>query len=779
MTCNFSSSRQCLTVVGGLLVMAVSLLVTGSSAVAAEQADNRVIEEILVTSTKRAQADVAQDVPVTSTVVSAAMIQENNWVDLVDVARMVPGADFRQTATFPGIQRFWMRAVGVSFSVPNFDPAIGVYQDGVFVAQNIASILDTFDMESVEILRGPQGTLFGRNTSVGAVVTRSRRPGDEFILRGEATFGSFDRKDFSVSMEGPLIEDKLAAKLAVLSRDRDGWADDLVSGQKKGAYESTLARATLVFTPVETLDVTLIGEFFERGGDGAVSMPLGLTDSGRSGHPLLPGVTREWDETWGVGSASEPWTTFSDHEVEKFVLEANWDVGHGILTAVTGYIDVDAFSGADFDGLPPGGLAVITRLYIDQEQFSQELRYASNFSEKFDFTAGLYYFTQDLFYGEQRHANTFVSATNPFGLRPPGADELKHDSYAAFIEGRIHLSDDMTLTLGGRYTSEKKDVKIGLVNSGSCSASMVPPFETSTTFFCLGGAAPGGWDIVDDETWNSFSPRISVDYRLNDDVLLFAGWTRGQRSGGFSFRASPTELTVAANDPTFRPAYYDEEQVDSIEIGMKSDLLDRRLRLNVTAYYQFWDGIQRNLQAGGPSDAVQRTANVKESHVYGLETEVSWIAATDLLASGDMLRLDGSLALAKSGYDSDYFESGRDLSDDPFGAPHNTAYGAIVYEHPVGGNGASLAWRATYQWKEAYWQEGIRQSTAINHYNANNRLDASVQFNSADGNWFIKAFGRNLTYDKTYQARVVFASTFGLGNPDDPRTFGVTFGFEH
>ena len=349
---------------------------------ATARADNRVIEEILVISTKRAKADEAQDVPISSTVVNASIISENNWTDLVDVARMVPGADFRQTATFPGIQRFWMRGVGVSFSVPNFDPAVGIYQDGVFVAQNIASILDTFDMETVEIMRGPQGTLFGRNTSVGAVVTRTARPSDEFEMKVEGTAGSFSRKDFAVSVGGPILQDTLKGKLAILSRDKDGWATDLqANNEKKGSYESTLVRGVLEFTPTDTLDVTLIGEWFERGGDGAVSMPLGTRNNGRSNHPGLPGITRDWDETWGVGAANEPWGSFSDHEVSKAIAEVNWDLGHGVLTSVTGYIDVKAFSGSDFDGLPPGPTQVITRIYIDQHQFSQELRYASDFSE--------------------------------------------------------------------------------------------------------------------------------------------------------------------------------------------------------------------------------------------------------------------------------------------------------------------------------------------------------------------------------------------------------------
>ena len=759
---------------------------TSGGALGAAPADDRVIEEVLVVSTKRAQAELAQDVPVASTVVSAAMIDENNFNDLVDVARMVPGADFRQTATFPGIQRFWLRAVGVSFSVPNFDPAVGVYQDGVFVAQNIASILDTFDMESIEVLRGPQGTLFGRNTSVGAVVSRTRRPGDEFLVRAQATAGSFERMDFAVSAEGPLVEGQLKARLSLQARNNEGWMNDLSGGPDFGELDTTLGRATLVWTPADNFDLTLIGEYYDRGGDGAISTPITTDDLGRN-HPLMPDLDRDWDETYGTSSPHEGWESFSDHEIKKGIAEANWDLGHGMVTSVTGLIDVLAFSGAQFEGLPSTTLSVITRLMVDQDQFSQELRYASSFSETFDFTVGLFYFDQNLTYGEQRSRGDRGSEENPFGLFNPngtmsvGHDILDHDSFAIFAESRINLTDRLTATIGGRYTDETKDVQVGLVNSGACLGPTAPPFEKNDYFVCSNGAAPGGWDIVDGETWKSFSPKVGLSYKHTDEMLLYAGWTRGFRSGGFSFRASPTELDPTRVPPGFRPAFYDEERVDSLEVGMKSDFYDNRVRLNLTAYYQWWDGIQRNLQAGGPTDAIQRTANVDDSYVYGFEGEFSAIVALDAFVDGDSWRIDGALGVAGSGYKSDYFERGQDLSGQKFGAPHNTAFLGVTYEHPVGAGGAGMSWRASYFWKGQWWNEGVRVLD-FTQYNARNLIDASVQYTSAGGNWFVKAFGKNLTYDKNYAARVVFArgaNPWGLGNPTDPRTFGVTVGFQN
>ena len=230
-----------------------------------------------------------------------------------------------------------------------------------------------------------------------------------------------------------------------------------------------------------------------------------------------------------------------------------------------------------------------------------------------------------------------------------------------------------------------------------------------------------------------------------------------------------------------RPAFYEEERVDSLEVGMKSDLNDNRLRLNLVAFHQWWDGIQRNIQSGGPTTAIQRTENVDDSYVYGFEAEINAILATDSMIPGDMFRVDGSLGIAKSGYDSEYFASGTDLSDREFGAPHKTAFLGAVYEHPFAGNGGEMRWRLSYFWREGWASEGVIKP-GLPEYNDHNVLDASVRYSSADGRWFVEAFGKNITWDEYYVARVRFSAAgagWGLGNPGDPRAFGVTVGFEN
>tara|TARA_B100002003_G_scaffold241599_1_gene263513 strand:+ start:72 stop:2402 length:2331 start_codon:yes stop_codon:yes gene_type:complete len=751
----------------------------------AEEESGRTIEEIVVISTKRAQGELAQDISRASTVVSADVIAQNNMTDLIDVSRMVPGAQFKETSTFPGIQRFWMRQVGVTFSVPNFDPAVGVYQDGVFVAQNSAAILDTFDQESVEILRGPQGTLFGRNTSVGAVLTRSTRPTDEFEFNAEVTFGEFERNDYAFSVKGPLIEGTLNGKLAYISRNVDeGWVENTAAGfDDQGESGEEHIKAGLVWTPAENFEVTFLAETYERDGDGALSVAIGTCDAGdgpNTGcHPLTG--DRQWDELY---DDHFPWGSHSDHEIDKFIVEANWDLGHGILTSLSGFIDVDVHSGSQFEGIVP--FIITTRLHIDQNQFSQELRYASSFSETFDFTAGLFYFTQDLNYGEFRAQGSRIGSAqpgisdpmNPYGLRAPTYSELEHDAWAAFAEGRWVLNDKWSLIAGGRFTNEEKDVSICLIYSGSCFGNETPPFIGSAGWR-NGGGTVNGWDVVDDESWDGFSPKVAVEFRPRDDQLLYLSFTRGFRSGGFSFRAGAAELTYQEADPSFRPAFYDDERVDQVEIGLKADWRGNTVRTNIVYYYQKWDGMQRNLQQGPIGNIIQRTANVDDSTTHGLEAEINWIAGYDLLTNGDSLRFDLSLATAESDYDSEYVVSGNDLSGQEFAAPHETAYIGISYSHPIGSSGAEMRYRTSYFYQEKYTNEGVPRATLIDVNRPIKLWDASIQYSSADDKWHAKLFGKNLNDYQYYSNVVPFADSFGVGLPTNPRTWGFTVGYNY
>ncbi|MBV44866.1 MAG: hypothetical protein CML87_03350 [Rhodobiaceae bacterium] len=744
---------------------------------------SHVIEEITVTSTKRATGELAQNIARASTVVSADMIEQNNLVDLLDVGRMVPNAQFKETSTFPGTQRFWMRTVGVTYSVPNFDPAVGVYQDGVFIAQNIAAILDTFDTESIEILRGPQGTLFGRNTSVGAVITRSKRPTDELEMSARVTVGDYERNDYEFSVSGP-ISDSINAKLAIQQRNTDeGWITNTAPNSPDlGARDSMHIKAALVFTPSDTIDVTLLAELLERGGDGATAVGLGTCDNGTGCHGL--GIAdRAWDEAYDEGF---PWTSHQDHEIEKFIVEANFDLGHGVITSITGLVTVSEFSGSQFEGISP--FIINSRQNIDQEQISQELRYASSFSDTFDITVGLYYFQQDLMYGEQRAQGGRVGKVtpgvddpaNPYGIRSPAHDQLDHEAQAVFAEARWELNDTQAMIVGGRYTEETKDVSMCIIYTGSCKGPQTPPFENAGGWI-HGWGAVNGWDVQDKQTWKSFSPKVAFEFRPQDDVLVYVSATRGFRSGGFSFRVGGSELGVQAVDPSFRPGYYDRERVDQLELGFKSDWLDNTLRLNVTAFYQWWDGIQRNLSSGVVGNLVQRTANHKDSHVSGIEIEFSAIMGTNILLDGDMFRTDFNYGKSSSGYDSPYIVGANDLTYRKFAAPHETVYLGLSYEHPVTGGG-EMRYRASYSYQEDYCPSGAPRPAISNKFECYRPVklaDVSIQYDSEDGHYFVRLFGKNLDDYEYYSVRVPFSSTFGVGIPAMTRTWGLTVGYNY
>ena len=737
------------------------------AAQAVGQSQRNTIEEIVVTATKRNKSDDLQRVPIAATVVTEAQISASNFVDVIEVSRTVPNASFRETASYPGTQRFWMRGTGTNFSTPNFDPAVAVYQDGVFVAQNIAAILDTFDLASIEVLRGPQGTLFGRNTSAGAIVANSRRPGDELEVRLQATLGSYGQTDISASVGGPLARN-FNVKLAAISRESDGWLKNTFDGDNIGSSKRAHLRGTGVWDVTDTLSATLIVEDYERSGDGAWSVNIGNCD----GRPCDTNnrATRAWNQTY---DDHWPFPSHTRQQVGKQILTLNWQLGHGALTSISGAIDVEAFGGGQFDGRE--AFIIASRTHIDQEQFSQELRYAATVSESFNYTAGLFYFDQQLSYGEQRAQGSRIGVPypdipqgNPYGLRPPGYSLLDHTSWGVFAEASIALSAKLELTIGGRYSQEDKHSRIGIVNYGSCAGQVEPPFIKAAGWRCTRGTA-NGFDIDDSESWDAISPKLALQYQVNEDFMLYSSLSRGFRSGGFSMRVGAAELS----DPSVRAAFYDRERVEQLEVGVRSDLADGAVRLNATAFHQQWDGIQRNIQQ---SVNVQKTANVEKSHVSGVELELNAIIGSDLVASGDQLRLDGSFGKIWTGYDSAYLVGSADLRNQDFASPDLTAFASLTYRHAVRGLGGSMNWKITYQYISDWNVEGPVDPSGRGKIEAQSIVDASIAYSSSDGRWQVRVFGKNLLNDQYYVNTVPAGS---VGWPGAPRSYGVTAVYQY
>jgi iron complex outermembrane receptor protein len=755
----------------GAVAAAIAMVMLAPLSASSAGSEGGVLEEVVVTGTKRARAEELQKTPIPVTVVTDDMLRERNIVDLTQLSGMVPNAKLGETVSYPGIQRFWIRGTGTNFSVPNFDPAVAVYQDGVFVAQNMAAILDAFDMASIEVFRGPQGTLFGRNSSSGAISTRSRRPGDKLEIRADATLGSFGRRDLNASVGGP-VTDTLGLKLAVLDRSDDGWLKNTFDGSTIGAMDRRLIRGTAVWKPTERLEITAIGERLRRTGDGGWSVSQGLCDLRPCTTTGLP--ARGWDETW---DNSVPYESNTDQTVNKGVLEVNYTLSSGVITSVTGYMDLEGWGGGQFDGVPARITETIQMQ--KQHQFSEELRFASTFSGVFNFTVGGFYFDQEVEYGEMRAAGSSVGVRrpgvvdplNPYGLTGPGYSTLSHTSKGVFLETHWQPWEKVSLTAGLRQSEESKSSSIGIVGFGSCNSFQQPPFYYRDEFSCTRGAK-NGFDIVDSEDWSDLSWKFAAQYQFTDDIMAYYSVTRGYRSGGFSMRVAAAELTAAG----VRPSFYDGERVDQQEVGLKAEWFDGRARTNLTAFYQNWRDIQRTIQQGV---AVQKTANVKDSHVKGVELEANLILAKSMMADGDSLRLDLAGGKIWTGYDSPYIVGTANLQSQDFAVPHETGSVAFAYELPVGADSAKMSFRVALDYMGPWITEGPIRPTLIGRYRAKRLMDASIGYSSADGDWSVNVFGKNLLDDQYFETAVPFSDTSGVGWPGAPRSYGVTLSYRY
>ncbi|NNC76671.1 MAG: TonB-dependent receptor, partial [Woeseiaceae bacterium] len=580
--------RQMATALGLLVLAGFVVFLQPTPAQAQQGSAGALLEEIVTVARKRSDAEAVQDVPIAVTAFGAAQLDALFVTKLDDLSHLMPNVQLEQVGTFPGVQNFSIRGQGINSSIPSVDPTVGVFVDGVYLGVTFGSVVDMFDLESVEVLRGPQGLLFGRNVTGGAVLLRTKRPGDEFATRFRLGGNDEEQYNVAASIEGPLLDDTLSAKLVAYYDDDAGYFRNSnqqqmpaapvpgafylnpATGRNVGEMTTKLVRPTLVWTPGDVSEWTLIVESGVSEGDGAVWANVTAQRAG-----VLPEFETTLDE---MGFTDMKWT--------QATLETNIDeVGSGTLTNILGWRRTTALSGVDIDGTNLPIFAATGN--TSQHQISNEIRWSGSFGNSWDATFGLYMFDQDIVYREGRIIQG--GAVN-LGL---GGD-MTGKNFGAFWSNDFHFNEDWTATVGLRYTDESKSTQI--ITAGCLDI---------VTFNCNRVGLSGDWQNI--------TPKLGIE-RSFDGGRVYGFWSKGYRSGGFNFRNARPDVIPAG--PTR------EEENNTFEIGLKTELGGGRMRLNVAAFVNEIKDMQRELNLPDPFVVVlQGTINAGDVTIQGIEAD--------------------------------------------------------------------------------------------------------------------------------------------------------------
>ena len=759
------------------IALCIAALFT-TSAYAVEGSAGTFLEEILVTATKKASAEAAQDVPISITAFSGAQLEAARVERLSDVRFLVPNAQLQPMSTIPNGTLFSLRGAGTSSSIPSDAPAVGVYVDGAVLGILNGSNLDMFDLESMEILRGPQGVAFGRNVTAGAVLARTERASFEPSGEVRLIAGTDGRLDIAAKYTGTLIPDRLAGKIALMYMSTDGNFNNVngdgvpipggVLGKTApldndyGENENFIIRPSLRFTPTDALTIDLIAEFSETNGDS--NAPHKQNDNTQG----FPDPQKPDLDDWNEVNLST--NGINDFEYYSFVLDATLETENGAWASLTSYRDMDQFAMIDTDG--GAGDIFVFLSNPHQDQFSQELRWSGTpFNENFEITVGGYYFTQTVNYIEGRHIfGGCRSLATPLGtcaavgaiapIQQQLGGDVDHEEFGAFVDTSWNLTDQFILNLGLRYTAEEKKVDIAI--AADCAPIRQDQWDPSCD--------PS---FSDKEDWTNVSPQVVVQYYFNDNTQVYASWKRGFRSGGFNLRNS-SGFTVSPK--------YDEEVVDTYELGVKADIGDT-LRVNAAYFHSTYDDLQR---VAVQPDSSQRTLNAAKATIQGGEIEVNWLATENLSFAANIGILDGSYDDMSAGA-LQGLNNARVASRSPHGGPFatvaseselelarlpdfNAAVTAIL-DQPLGDNGL-LTFRVSMKYVDERWNNDSNLFVLPDY----TTLDASIMYTAPDERWRATVFGKNVTSADLFTS-FTETSLYNYHVVQQPARYGVEFSF--
>ncbi len=750
---------------------------------AAEEESALVHEEVIVTARRREES--LQTVPVAVSVLTGEELVEQGGMKIDAIGKLVPNVHFEAAGGTSGVKSpiVFIRGMGQNDFIPVEDPAVGIYLDGVYMGRNIGSVFDLVDIERVEVLRGPQGTLFGRNTIGGAINIITKKPGDEFGGSLKVAGGDEGYLEAQGSVNLPL-GDRAAARLSGFVRERDGYVqalqhDDLELGSDDiwGLRGSLRAELTDSFSLDIALDYSkaeetpgaispiagiggfdgevitllppaqLFAFFYNRdySGDAASC----LTGAGQAANTACYGPVWNTDDPYKINSSYVDNTgTQIDPEQSVEVwggnVTATWQIGSVELKSITSYreFDIGFFNDLDFS---PYILFANNHDEYTQEQWSQELQLSGTaMSDRMDYLLGFYYFDEE---GHEAIFNQ-ISFAPPLAAPPDFFFQyldrfIDNDSWAVFGQVNFDLTETLTLTVGGRYTESNKDFAL-------------------ITERRVGPISDQGGKLTTEE----FTPLVSLAWQVQEDVMVYATWSEGYRDGSYAAR-----FTGAVPDPL---PNYDPEYVNNYEIGVKTTLLDGRMRLNATAFLMDYEDMQINASSDEVTTSSTK-ANLGDATISGVELEISALVTENLTLGLNLGILDDDIDSLKGTLISNTVVI--DETSDLPNTPNWTLSLMAKYEIPLN-NGSRLAFRADYVAKDDYYSraENIPELLIDNYEN----LNVSGTFISPGGDWEVGVGVRNATDEFYYQSATPFA-TFGLsfGQPVRPRTWygSLTYNF--
>ncbi|TNE37653.1 MAG: TonB-dependent receptor [Sphingomonadales bacterium] len=726
------------------------------------------VADIIVSARRRAES--LHDTPVAVTAIAPAQLEGAAALTIGDLQGAAPNVIITSGGTGAAAANISIRGIAFADIEKSFDPAVGVNIDGVYIGTSTGQMLDFFDIASIEVLRGPQGTLFGRNTIAGVINVKRTRPTGEWGGKFEAGIGSYDQISAKGVVNLPVAPDLLAVKLFYMHTDGSGYYRDMGrGGAHRGGTNNENYGASLLFTPSSNFDALVTVDRQEQDFDPTLGP---LTSPGDAFAAYLPPLLINRDNVDGVYKTMAPASLYGKYRAYGITGEMNWRLNGVTLTSVTAYRKSTDDILQDF---ATNGLYLAQR---DQNyhQFSQELRASGHVFSGFDYVAGLYYFNS------RYHLDQYTSV---FGAALTHQDATGwSESYAGFIDFNWEIFDKVRLSGGGRYTHDKKEMRIAYTDPGTPTAD-------------FSGAR-------NSKSWSKFTPKIGLDYRPNNDLMLYASWSRGYRSGGFNGRA----LTEYAASLPYNP-----ETVDAYEVGIKSEFWDRKASLNIAAFYSDYKNIQQNSEVSVAGVALPQTVviNAAAARIQGLEADFTLRPLERLTLRGSMGYIDTKFTgfivnqpvTTTTGAISRTFDySGVDM----IYAPKITASINAEYEAPVylGSQNGKLKLNAGYRYLSRYDQQiaadpaiyaeaiSAPDGTVITvprndprlRSDTQNLVDVSLSliFNINDrAKYRLTGFVRNLLDDRGTQTSFVasaFPVYWGFATAREPRVYGIQLGFE-